>query len=39
VAFLVDGHERWLEQYTEIKTETPLADALFDPRQWKKARS
>jgi len=39
VAFLVDGQERWLEQYTEIKTDTPLADALFDPRQWKKARS
>jgi len=39
VAFLVDGHERWLEQYTEIKTDTPLADTLFDPRQWKKARS
>jgi len=39
VAFLVDGQERWLEQYTAIKTDTPLADALFDPRQWKKARS
>jgi len=39
VAFLVDGHERWLEQYTEIKTDTPLADTLFVPRQWKKARS
>ena len=39
VAFLVDGQERWLEQYTEIKTDTPLADVLFDPRQWKKARS
>jgi len=35
----VDGHERWLEQYTEIKTDAPLADVLFDPRQWKKARS
>ena len=39
VAFLVDGLERWLEEYTEIKTDAPLADALFDPRQWKKARS
>jgi len=39
VAFLVDGHERWLEEYTEIKTDTPLANTLFDPRQWKKARS
>jgi len=39
VAFLVDGHEQWLEEYTEIKTDVPLADVLFDPRQWKKARS
>ena len=39
VAFLVDGQQRWLEEYTEIKTDAPLADALFDPRQWKKARS
>jgi hypothetical protein len=39
VAFLVDGQERWLEEYTDIKTAVPLADALFDPRQWKKARS
>ncbi|HYU01433.1 MAG TPA: hypothetical protein VEK85_13730 [Gemmatimonadales bacterium] len=39
VAFLVDGLERWLEEYTEIKTDAPLADALFDPRPWKKARS
>jgi hypothetical protein len=39
VAFLVEGQERWLEQYTEIKTDVPLAPALFDPRQWKKARS
>jgi hypothetical protein len=39
VAFLVDGQERWLEQYTEIKTDAPLAETLFDPRQWKKARS
>ncbi len=39
VAFLVDGQERWLEQYTEIKTDVSLAPALFDPRQWKKARS
>ncbi|HEY6209265.1 MAG TPA: hypothetical protein VIW28_09405 [Gemmatimonadales bacterium] len=39
VAFLVDGHEQWLEEYTEIKTDVPLAPVLFDPRQWKKARS
>ena len=39
VAFLVDGQQRWLEEYTEIKTDAPLADALFDPRRWKKARS
>ncbi|HEX4600935.1 MAG TPA: hypothetical protein VH116_06050 [Gemmatimonadales bacterium] len=38
VQFLVNGHERWLEQYTEIKTDVPLADALFDARQWKRLR-
>src|SRR5207302_1594643 len=30
VAFLVDGHQRWLEQYAEISTGTALSDALFD---------
>jgi len=39
VGFLVDGQERWLEEYTEIKTDVQLPGALFDPRQWKKARS
>ena len=39
VAFLVDGHEQWLEEYTEIKTDVPLGEVLFDPRQWKKGRS
>ena len=34
VAFLVDGHERWLEQYTDVKTDGPLPDALFDPTRW-----
>ncbi|HZI22936.1 MAG TPA: hypothetical protein VFD76_10480 [Gemmatimonadales bacterium] len=34
VAFLVDGRERWLEQYTEIETDRALADSLFDPRRW-----
>jgi hypothetical protein len=39
VAFLVDGQQRWLEQYTEIATGAPLPDALFDPIQWPKARN
>jgi len=34
VAFLVDGKQRWLEQYTEIQTGTALPDSLFDPRRW-----
>src|SRR5216110_725933 len=34
VAFLVDGRQRWLEQYTEIKTDRVLTDSLFDPRRW-----
>ncbi len=39
VEFLVDGQPRWLEEYTEIETDVLLKDVLFDPRQWKKARS
>ena len=38
VAFLVDGLERWLEEYTEIRTGDVLPDALFDPRRWATAR-
>ena len=38
VAFLVDGRERWLEEYTEIRTGDALPDALFDPRRWATAR-
>lgn len=38
VAFLVDGQERWFEEYTEVKTDVPLAAALFDPRKWKRTR-
>ncbi len=38
VAFLVDGQQRWLEQYTEIATGMPLSDTLFDPTQWPKAK-
>lgn len=34
VAFLVDGKERWLEQYVDIKTGTALPDSLFDPHRW-----
>jgi hypothetical protein len=34
VAFLVDGRQRWLEQYAEIRTGTPLPEALFDPTRW-----
>lgn len=38
VAFLVDGQQRWLEEYTEIATSAPLSDALFDPAQWPQAK-
>lgn len=34
VAFLVDGKQRWLEQYSEIQTGTALPDSLFDPHRW-----
>jgi hypothetical protein len=36
VQFLVNGHERWLEQYTEIQTDVPLGDELFDARRWRR---
>jgi hypothetical protein len=39
VAFLVDGRQVWLEEYSEIKTDAPLAPALFDARDWKRARA
>jgi len=38
VALLIDGQPRWLEEYTEIKTGVPLADALFDSVHWTEAR-
>lgn len=38
MAFLVDGQQRWLEQYTAIQTALPLVDTLFDPRRWSAAR-
>lgn len=30
----VNGKRRLLEEYTDVKTDVPLAPALFDPRQW-----
>lgn len=39
VAFLVDGQQRWLEEYTDIRVDVPLQPGLFDPRQWKRARN
>jgi len=38
VEFLTDGHPRWLEEYSEIKTDVALPDGLFDPRKWKESR-
>lgn len=38
VAFLVDGQERFFEEYTEVRTDVPLAARLFDPRKWRQAR-
>jgi hypothetical protein len=34
VAMLVDGQQRWLEQYIEVKTGEALPDRLFDPKTW-----
>lgn len=38
VRFLNDGRPVWLEEYVEIKTGESLAPALFDPKQFGKAR-
>ena len=38
VEFLTDGQPRWLEEYTEIKTDVALPDGLFDPRRWRESR-
>jgi len=38
VEFLTDGQQRWLEEYTEIKTDVALPDGLFDPRRWRESR-
>jgi len=39
VAFLENGRRVWLEEYTEIKTDVPLAPTLFDARRWKQTRA
>ncbi len=39
VEFLIDGQQQFLEQYDEIQTNVALPAALWEPRQWKAARS
>ena len=34
VTQLVNGKRRILEQYSDVRTDVDLADALFDPRRW-----
>jgi hypothetical protein len=34
VTQLVNGRRRLLEEYTDVRTNVSLSDALFDPRQW-----
>ena len=38
VAFLIDGRQTWLEEYTDIKADVALPPALFDARAWKRTR-
>ena len=38
VEFLNDGQQRWLEEYSEIKTDVALPDGLFDPKRWRESR-
>lgn len=34
---LVNGRRRFLEEYSDVHSDVPLSDALFDPRQWQSA--
>jgi hypothetical protein len=34
VVFLVAGRRRLLEEYSDVRTNVPLNDALFDPTRW-----
>jgi hypothetical protein len=34
ITFLRDGRPYWREEYTEVRLNPPLDDALFDPAQW-----
>jgi len=34
VVQLVNGRRRLLEEYSDVRTNVPLSDALFEPRQW-----
>jgi hypothetical protein len=35
VEFLIDGARDFLEEYTEIKTGTPVDEVMFDPGKWR----
>jgi hypothetical protein len=32
--FLSNGRRRLLEEYSDVRTNVSVSDALFDPRQW-----
>ena len=38
VVFMIDGKPRTTEEYTEVRTDVPLDDKLFDPQYWTTAR-
>jgi outer membrane lipoprotein-sorting protein len=37
VVFMINGKPRTTEEYTEVRTDVPLDDKLFDPQYWKTA--
>ena len=37
VVFMINGKPRTTEAYTEVRTDVPLDDKLFDPQYWKTA--
>jgi hypothetical protein len=38
VVQLVNGTRRLLEEYTDVRADVPLSDAMFEPKQWAKVR-
>jgi len=36
--FLQDGQPRWLEEYSDVRVDTPLPNGVFDVKRWKETK-